>query len=188
MQLDYESMNGVLTQMGNDLDPSECHGVLCGLLCINPGQANPVWTNYIIEQVGAADPALLTNKAGELLEPVLDTALDQLTSIDCHFQPILPGSDTVRNRTKALAKWVQGFLVGMSFGGVKDLKDLPTDSMEIMHDLVKIAQAGRYEVTDSDEDEAAFTEILEYLRAGVMLIYQEHNAPEPTAPSGNAIH
>ena len=188
MQLNYESMNGVLTQLAEDLDSSESHGVLCGLLCINPDQARSGWTRYILEQISVVDQAAEAKQVGQVLEPLLVEAQGRLNSVECDFQPILPESDTLSVRTQALAKWVQGFLVGMSFGGVKDLKDLPSDSMEIMQDMVKIAQAGRYAVTESNEDEAAYSEILEYLRAGTMLIYQEHNSPEPTVPPGNAVH
>ncbi len=78
----------------------------------------------------------------------------------------------------------------MSFGGVKDLKELPADSMEIMLDFTKIAQAGKYTIEGTEEDDTAFTEISEYLRAGVLLVYQElhsrNKAPHTTHPADNS--
>lgn len=186
MQLDYETMGNALSELGVDLDPSECHGVLCGLLCVNPAAARTTWVEHVANQEGQTQAA---EQVMPLLDPFIKLSLEQLDTMECKFQPVMPDANSsIASRTQALGQWAQGFLVGMSFGGVKDLKELPSDSMEIMLDMTKIAQAGRYTVSETDEDDAALTEILEFLRAGVMLVYQELHAPKPSAPSGNSIH
>lgn len=173
MQYDYPSMTEVLSRIGPGNDASESHGVLCGLLCTNGGGAAELWLDHLMSQV-KEDADFSSGELSTLLNPIIHESLRQLTSVECDFQPILPQDPaSIAEQTIALAHWAQGFLVGMSFGGVKDLKELPADSMEILLDFTKIAQARKYNVEGTEEDAAAFTEISEYLRAGVLLVYQE---------------
>lgn len=185
MQFEYENMAGLFAQIGPGIDVTECHGVLCGLLSTKREEARLLWFKHVLSQAGlddsdANDIEMRMSQAGALLEPIYIETHRQLNSIECDFQPVLPGdSSEIADRTRSLAHWAQGFLVGISFGGVEDLKELPKDSMEIMMDMTKIAKAGNYSVEGTEEDEIAFSEVYEYLRAAVLLVYQEMN------PSGS---
>lgn len=180
MQFDYASVTEVLFRIGPGNEASECHGVLCGLLCTNGEGAERLWVNHIMSQINEANE-VSPGELDALLTPIILESQRQIISVECDFQPILPeDTASVAEKTIALAHWAQGFLVGMSFGGIKDLKELPADSMEILMDFTKIAQAGKYNVEGTGEDDAAFTEISEYLRAGVLLVYQELNSPQAT--------
>ncbi|NOX42952.1 MAG: UPF0149 family protein [Gammaproteobacteria bacterium] len=182
MQFDYVSVTEVLFRIGPGNEASECHGVLCGLLCAKGGGAAGLWVNHIMSQINEANE-VPPGELETLLNPIILESQRQLTSVECDFQPILPeDTASVAEKTVALAQWAQGFLVGMSFGGIKDLKELPADSMEILIDFTKIAQAGKYDIEGTEEEDAAFTEISEYLRAGVLLVYQELNSPSVTHP------
>jgi len=175
MRYDYQQITEILRQIGLGNEAAESHGVLCGLLCTNGEGAQARWSTHIMSQVGEKEglsPAALQ----ALLSPIVQECQQQLTSTECDFQPVIPQDPTsVSEKTVALAHWAQGFLVGMSFGGVKDLKELPENAMEILLDFTKIAQAGKYDIDGTEEDDVAFTEIFEYLRAGVLLVYQELN-------------
>ncbi len=192
MQYDYPSMTEALSRIGPGNDASESHGVLCGLLCTNGEGAVKLWLQHLMSQVNEGT-GISSGELSTLLNPIIHESLRQLASVECDFQPILPQDPaSIAERTTALAHWAQGFLVGMSFGGVKDLKELPADSMEILLDFTKIAQAGKYNVEGTEEDDAAFTEISEYLRAGVLLVYQElrslKKAPQTTSPDKSRLH
>jgi uncharacterized protein YgfB (UPF0149 family) len=93
----------------------------------------------------------------------------------------LPEDDAaVEERVEALGQWCQGFLLGISAGGLKDLDKLPGDSGEILRDMVEIARVGSYELEGGDEDEESFQQLLEYVRTGVLLLNEEVNPT--TAP------
>jgi len=184
MQLDYESLNEVLSQIGPDYNASEWHGILCGLVCINVQDAQGLWRDNIVSELDENIKLIPKEQLNTLLLPVYQETLRQFTSPDCDFQPVLPGDAVnVTKRTQDLAKWAQGLLLGMSYGGLQDLKDLPTDSTEILMDLTKIAKAGAYSVEGTEEDENAFTEISEYLRAAVLLVFQELNPADSSHPA-----
>jgi len=184
MQLDYNSLAETLFQIGPDYNASEWHGILVGLLCIKASDAQTLWCDHIIAEAGEDRDLAPQEQINSLLLPVYQETLRQLTSPDCDFLPVLPDdSASITERTQALAQWAQGLLVGMSYGGLQDLKDLPADSKEILMDMTKIAKAGAYAVEGTEEDENAFTEIAEYLRAAVLLVFQELNPAESTHPA-----
>jgi len=180
LQYDYQSITEVLSRLGPGNDAAESHGVLCGLLCTNDKDAVDLWLKHLLYQVN--EGAKLSHaELATLLVPVISETRRQLVSVECDFQPILPDdSSGLGQQTIALAHWAQGFLVGVSFGGVKDLKVLPADSMEILMDFTKIARAASYQVDSSEDDAVAFTEIAEYVRAGVLLVYQELQMQQKT--------
>jgi uncharacterized protein YgfB (UPF0149 family) len=184
MQLDFNSLGEVLSQIGPDYNASEWHGILSGLICIKASDAQVLWRDHIIAELGENKDPAPEEQINTLLLPAYQETLRQLTSPDCDFQPVLPDdSASIAERTRALAQWAQGLLVGMSYGGLQDLKDLPVDSKEILMDMTKIAKAGGYAVEGTEEDENAFTEIAEYLRAAVLLVFQELNPTESTHPA-----
>jgi len=56
---------------------------------------------------------------------------------------------------------------------------LPEDTAELMKDMIEISRAGQdvddagIEESDDNDDELAYMEIEEYVRMGVLLIYEE---------------
>jgi len=72
----------------------------------------------------------------------------------------------------SLKKWCDGFLFGLALAGVKDLTHVPDDSMEILQDITTISQAADDEEED-EMNEVAYSDIVEYVRMGVLLINEE---------------
>jgi uncharacterized protein YgfB (UPF0149 family) len=89
---------------------------------------------------------------------------------------LLPGEEAaLPERADALGSWCQGFLLGLSLGGVQDIGKLPGDAAEVVRDMVELSRAGSYELSGSDEDENAYAELLEYVRTGALLVNEEMN-------------
>jgi uncharacterized protein len=53
--------------------------------------------------------------------------------------------------------------------------------------MTQISQAG-FEGENTDEDETAYAEIVEYVRMGVQLLYEELQAPSEIAPTSDTVH
>jgi uncharacterized protein YgfB (UPF0149 family) len=53
------------------------------------------------------------------------------------------------------------------------MASLPDEVSEVLKDLTEIARASETETSGSDEEEQAYTELVEYLRAAVQLIHDE---------------
>lgn len=171
---DYDEVDDVLGRVDISTDAAECHGMLCALLCAGKDpQAN--WLNEILPQDRAGEPLLA--EVGQLLDNVFTTTQQQFISGDFSFSMLLPhDDDDLGKRLFGLSSWCQGFYLGLGIAGIQEFDSLPEDSREIVTDMTDIAQIGD-EVEDAvEEDEAAYVEVVEYLRVGVLLIYEELNA------------
>ncbi len=167
-----DKLDAALEQVETEMRAVECHGTLVGLLCARGEVDREEWLAFIAPALDARD--LLAREALETFGALFEAARGQLGDSNLDFQPLLPGDDApVEQRIGALAQWAQGFLLGMSSGGIQDIEALPGDSGEILRDFVDICRADTYELEGSEEDEVAYNELLEYVRTGVLLINEE---------------
>ena len=156
---------------------AECHGLLCGLLCRETsGTASDFMSHLAAMQ--------LVVKPGAGLEAVLIEAFEstthQLEDEEFGFILWLPDDEeSLEERTIALAQWCSGFLAGLASGGQLDA--LSEEAKEAIEDLQQIARA---EITspgpdagESEEDEVAFTEIVEYVRVVALMMREDFRGP-----------
>jgi uncharacterized protein YgfB (UPF0149 family) len=86
----------------------------------------------------------------------------------------LPDDDApLVERAMALSQWCQGFLYGFGIGGAVPRDRLSGEVEEVLRDLTHIGQASVETGADAEEEEQAYAEIVEYVRAGVQLIHDE---------------
>lgn len=170
---DYQAIAQALSKLNTEVMPSEVHGTLCGLLCANTSAEPAVWQQALWPNQPAGD--LLAAEANEVFKTSHEVTRRQLNDPNCEFQMLLPDdNDSLDQRVNALGDWCQGYLIGLSLGGVKDFAPLPEDAREIAKDILEIARAGTsYDLEGSEEDEHAYAELVEYLRVGVLLINEE---------------
>ena len=148
-------------------NPSEIHGILCGMLCVDNNLAGDVWIEQIMSET--VEVSLLANS---LLRKLYDVTVAQLNDGDLRFHLFLPADNIPLNmRAEALGVWCQGYLLGLGIGGIGLDQRLPEDVNEFINDVYKITRIACFETSNiREEDEVAFTEIVEYMRVGVMLL------------------
>jgi yecA family protein len=174
-QLQYEHISGLLHGLGAAGDAAEGHGILCGLLCSKGYVNSGAWIAQMIDEA-PAPPTREDGSTQPLPEPLLDLhseTVRRINDLNYEFHLMLPDDEEeLAVRVAALAQWCQGFLYGLGIGGIADFSALPATVSEIAQDLVEISRASA--VTDgSDEDETAFAELVEYIRVGIQVIYEE---------------
>ena len=64
----------------------------------------------------------------------------------------------------------------------------PSDMTEAINDMIEIAKMNYEEVVAGEEDEAAYTELVEYVRMAAILIYQEMHELGADAPRSKHLH
>ena len=173
-QVSFSEAENALRAASAAVTVAEGHGCLCGALCTLPQFTSQNWLQE-----------LMPDPAGDMLvqAPPVDTALAQLfdetqaalQSDAMEFVPLLPDdSAPIADRIQALAQWSQGFLYGFGIGAPHSGANRFTgDIDEVLKDLSEIAHADEADLTGSDEEETAYTELVEYLRAAVQLIHDE---------------
>lgn len=184
----YSDLQQALEALEPPLYPSEVHGGLCGLLCGTGRPDAASWLGTILP--GLDEENLLHRDAIALLKDVHNTTVQQLNDPTCDFHLLLPDDDvSLQDRVNALGDWCQGFLTGLSMGGVTDVEALPEDVAEIIRDMSQIAGASTsYDLQETEEDEEAYQELVEYIRVGTLLINEELHPVKTTPETDPVFH
>ena len=180
---DIAQLEGLLFDMDAALGATESHGALCGMLCAQGSTEASQWMLHVLGE--HAETSKQLQAAGKLLLQVHQLAVEQMNDNDIEFELMLPDDDEpLESRVEALGTWCQGFVYGLSLGGITEDSELPEDSKELIKDILEISRAG-YIADDEaeaelnasmdadEEDEVAFMEVCEYVRIGIMFIYEE---------------
>jgi uncharacterized protein YgfB (UPF0149 family) len=166
------------------LHPSQVHGLISGVICGNPN-SNAAWEELV---TGGKDPA----PTHELLQELYDASVKQLDEFLFEFQMLLPAdSEDLPVRAEALTLWCQGLLTGLKLAQVKIVDREPGEVTEAIKDIIEIAKMKYEDVVASEEDEAAYIELVEYVRMAAILIYQdlrEEETSTKSSKSSNHLH
>lgn len=180
---DIDTVTSALEQLGAAMDAAECHGTLCGLICVMTKLEYNTWLDKAFPGINRAQT--LSPEVAEPLSRLYERTQNQLNGPVCDFTLLLPADNQpLAQRTQALGDWCQGFLMGMSLGGIEDFSTLPSDAAEMARDLINVSRIEEHEIEESEADEVSLSEIIEYVRTGVLLINEEMH-PGKAAPLEN---
>jgi uncharacterized protein YgfB (UPF0149 family) len=178
----FDRLRAALARGGYPGGAAEAHGELCGIACIVGAPAAGVWLKDI---TGGADSA---RKVGEdaILE-IGEATCRELLEGDMSFMLLLPDDEeSMGLRTEALAGWCAGFMRGLGEMAGRVEVDLMGNeaTREILEDFSAIAraQSGPDDSEPEPEAEAAYTELVEFVRVSVQLIFEEFH---PLRSSGS---
>ena len=168
----FTDLRDTLARAGTVCGPAECHGTVCGALCAGVDRGEE-WLTHLLDEATGGSAGLKDCRSQLMALRDLSRGLLQAGTLE--FTPLLPDDETgLAERTAALGEWCQGFLYGMGLAGERlRLDALPDEAGEVLRDMGQIAQAGFEGDAEGDEDEAAYAEIVEYVRVGVQLIFEE---------------
>ncbi len=173
--LDYDTLNDALRRCGASWDPAQAHGLLSSRLAVAGADAGLDWLHQVLEGTNETDA--LRTECAELLSTLYQDTLRQLSERLSEFAPLLPDdSDSAPARTEALAHWCEGFLHGLVSAdhGEALRQRLAEDPLaDIIRDMLQLTRAGVDEDSDDETNEAAYAEIVEYVRVAVQLSYEE---------------
>lgn len=173
--VDHDTLNDALRRCGASWDAAQAHGLLSSRLAVAGAGGGLDWLQQVLEGTRESD-ALRAECAG-LLNSLFQETLRQLSERLSEFEPLLPDdSDSASVRATALAHWCEGFLHGLvSIDHGQALKQrLAEDPLaDIIRDMLQLTRAAVDEDTDEESNEAAYTEIVEYVRVAAQLTYEE---------------
>jgi uncharacterized protein len=179
---DLAQISQALIEIESPLEAPECHGALVGLIC-GYGELTPQqWRIFLT--AGASPEYLLAREALQRVESMRLTMTMILNQPDMSFTPLLPPDDeALGDRVEALASWCRGFLLGLHQVPGLDIDSLNQQSEAVVDDINYLAAADRYELGEQEEDEVAYSELVEYIRAAVLLILEILHPMRTLAPS-----
>ncbi|GAA5217219.1 UPF0149 family protein [Corallincola platygyrae] len=177
---EFEEFNELLDKFKLLASAAEVHGVISGLVCGGIPLDGRSWRAPLADLVneGFALPSDLADATDRVYQHVCQVLVDESLT----FAPLLPEDEVdLAQRVDAMADWVEGFLAGFAVacGGLESASD---ELKEIIADL---AELSRVSLGDEDEDpdemEAAFIEVVEYLRVSAIFCFNELGYRETSA-------
>jgi len=178
----YEQVRRLLSESRAVTEPAEAHGTLAGALCATGAYRLEDWLAEILPDGAAPGVA-----AAQLREVYHETRA-ALTGTHMQFELLMPDDEQpIELRTEALSLWCNGFVYGLGTSGAPDPEQLPGDAGEIVRDLAQIMRAGVDEREGLEANEAALAELVEFVRVGVQVVFEElgalrHPAASPRLP------
>jgi uncharacterized protein YgfB (UPF0149 family) len=184
---DFDSIEQMLAAAGASWEASEAHGAFCGRACLSGAASIRLWIADLLGNPDGAD--VLAGERAAALERLAATALLSLEAGDMGFNLLLPDDGTsLTLRTAGLADWCHGFMHGLVAAGGADAGP-QEDALEaevvgeILDDFSEITKAGAA-ADEGEVSEAAFVELVEYVRVSAQLVYDETAAVRQTVSTG----
>ncbi len=185
--MNYLAGQAALESAQADVSISEFHGAFCALLCTRTPVDSRAWVDEIVIH-GEAGPGTGDSLWRECLMEIGDLAREAFEGGECDLEILLPDDDApMTDRSQALVDWCSGYLYGFGLqaAGLRDI--LSADAREVIDDIVEFTHM---DVTPAANEgqaaEKSYVELVEYLRVGVLLIFEEliHGAVASGAEAG----
>ena len=174
--MNFDYIDKIRQKSGISIDVSECHGKISACLC----SENMTAEALLPEEINTDESSLSaeTMKLKTVLLSLIAETLEQLNDAEMSFYPLLsPDAESLTDRTLSLSRWCQGFIDG--FGLVIAQKNISIAQIEqdiigeIIEDFSQISKLSSASVMNEDGEELAYMEVVEYVRVGVQLIFEE---------------
>lgn len=168
--IDYEYWSDFLFREGAVCTPAELHGLVCGLRCVGGEQWQASIYTVLDVPMDEASEALR-----EAVSAFYDVVKRELTSDEYSLKLMMPDDALpVQTRSNALADWSRGFLFGFASLGKPVAEKLDQEGQEAIRDIAKITELDP-EMKEGEESEAAYTELVEYVRIVAITLYEQLN-------------
>lgn len=171
----HDVLDAALQRCGSTWDAAQTHGLLSGKLAIGGAETGFDWAAQVLK--GTVPEDALRSECESMLTQLFEVTYRQLSERQSEFDPLLPGDgDSAAVRAEALGHWCEGFLHGLVSGQHGDaLKQrLAGEPLAgIIRDMAQITRATVDEGSDTEANEQAYAELVEYLRVATQLTYEE---------------
>jgi yecA family protein len=173
--IQQSELDAALRRCGSGWNASQAHGLLCSRLALRGVDALDGWLRQVLE--GTAENDALQQECAAQLRLLFAATHRQLSERGSRFELLLPDDlASASKRTDAMAQWCEGFLHGLVIRAESDRlkKRLASDPLsDIIRDLLEITRAEADDDADSETNEVAYAEVVEYLRVVGQLVYEE---------------
>lgn len=174
---DWAGVDAALRGVGSLGQPAEIHGEFCGLACIMGKEALAPWASAVLGDAVSDEADQRVDDATTALVELAEAAWSALEAGDMSFELLLPPDEaSLEQRATALGVWCQGFMHGLGAAG-RPGSDSPVVSNEVVQEIVadfsEITRATFAEDETEEAGEAAFLELVEYVRVSVQLVFEE---------------
>ncbi len=162
----YMALSSALRRVNSQLSAAECHGLIAGALNT---QSTASIARFFTED---AESLQQNPEFAEIISQLVQVSSAGYKDEDFNFQLLLPDDAVpLLERSRALAEWCGGYVMGLLESGLQEFDKLPEDAAEVAKDLVEISQLdASVDISGTDSD---LMQLEEYVRVGVQIINAE---------------
>ncbi|MDX1490113.1 MAG: UPF0149 family protein [Pseudohongiellaceae bacterium] len=171
--LDFDDCCNQMLEFGYEVSPSEIHGLLSGIVCTGLKITPDSVITLVMKHLNV-DACSERNRL--TIQTMYESIERDMFASDSHYALFLPDDELdLIQRVRCLASWCQGFLVGFgTASGQLGLTEFSPETEEALKDLVNISNiSDDFNTEEGEESEAAYSEIVEYLKVAVLLMSTE---------------
>lgn len=168
--IDFETLEHLLLMASTPFSPAYIHGFMAGMLCMGDCSPQKCWGRLQVEIPYLGEKGA----GGELFRKLFILTASKLQDLEVNFCLLLPDDDCpLLHRLSALAECCEGFLEGVKLVSKSTDKLLRYATVkEILEDFEQISQIS-VQSLESGENEKAYTELVEFVRVSILLVYAE---------------
>jgi yecA family protein len=173
-QIDFATMQAIITTENVTAHASELNGVLAGLICAGFAFEDQGYIAMLDDLFNSGDsfPKAVKSAIMQMYSELWTNILDDNYS----FTLLLPDDDeSMAERGHAISVWVQGFNLGFGLQH-KDNPVVSEEVKEVLTDFGEIANLSD-EMEEDEDTEQAYFEISEYVRISALLCFSELATP-----------
>jgi uncharacterized protein YgfB (UPF0149 family) len=166
----FSAVASALRDSGARVDAAEAHGSLCAMTCLLGPAAEEAWLG---ETLGGKAPA---GGAPDVLRSLARTTGASLAAGDMSLVLVLPPEDApIDARAQGLAEWCHGFGHGLAAAGFDRIGAAAAAPVvrEVLDDFAELARAGVDAGDVGEAGEDAWSELVEFVRVSVQLVFDE---------------
>lgn len=187
LSIGFDELERLLADADAEVAAAEAHGCLAGALCSTAPYRLEQWIDEILPD---EEVPRLASESRTVFAAVFAETERAMAAIDMAFQPLLPDDDAALvRRVAGLAQWCHGFLYGLALGGAVAPGRLSADVDEILRDFAEISRAEVDPADPVETGEAAYAELLEFVRTGAQIVFEElAEARRTVMPADPRVH
>ncbi len=168
--LAFADFSHILAQADVSTNPSEVHGILCGLICIGHKLDGKFWFDAVLNTLGVK--SLVCNR--ELIIELYDVTCRQLSGLEYDFQLLLPDENRpFAERAIALSRWCKGFSYGLELAGTVCAERLSEEVADALRCIIEVGQLDFAEIEVSEQDQTAYQSVIDFVRTSIIMMYAE---------------
>ena len=172
LPISYEKMKQELAILKLNLDVSQLHGILTGLLVLGQArQAEQFLSSLLLNKTGPD-----FRQANYHLFSILNATQSKLENFGFDFQLLLPADDaSLSERLSSFVNWCEGFMEGIDMAGFSS-DDI--ENSEILETIGHIDDFSDMDIQDleyGEEDEKAYFEVSDFVRMAIVQLFCEFN-------------
>lgn len=166
----FDFLDDLLAQANSMIGAAEIHGLICGFLCAGKQTDGKNWLEPIL---GLAEIDA-TDETRQMLLELYNATYSEMMDENLGFKLLLPNDDQLLElRAKSLTSWCQGFLTGIGLTGAYIDEEDTEETQEILYRFDDISKLDYENIEVRSEDEKAYSELFEYVRMAVLVVYNE---------------